>query len=120
MAELVTKLRLAWAEPNSESFWECVESLEVMERRIAELEQENARVMNGNATLLRALEICSDEEARLRRLIREELDRKPAGHEEYAMACVAWFEHDRLKGAAWDPGVSNKLQDAAHAARPKQ
>jgi hypothetical protein len=51
--------------------------------------------------------------ARVGSVIREELSR-----DAYARACVAWFEYDRLKGAEWSASESNRLQDAAHAARP--
>lgn len=54
----------------------------------------------------------------VRRIVREELDRKPEGWQAYVDACVAWFEHDRLHGMAWRSDIANKLQDIARASRP--
>jgi len=59
-------------------------------------------------------------EAAMSRLIRRELDRKPDGFEKYQAACVAYFDYNaNFERPDWTAKESNRLEDAAIAARPK-
>lgn len=58
----------------------------------------------------------SGDEMDLRRILREELDRKPTGYAKAAEAAIAWARHNALSPADWNPSVATKLEDAAVAA----
>jgi len=59
-------------------------------------------------------------EADLRRVLREELDRKPAGWQAYAEACVELFEHSQLRiRQGWNVDTLDLLEAKAKTLRPK-
>lgn len=49
----------------------------------------------------------------LRKVIREELDRKPDGWMEYAEACVAWFDYQYKPTPDWNIKRATQLEMAA-------
>lgn len=55
----------------------------------------------------------------LRKVIREELDRKPDGWREYAEAAIAAIDYNARTGDAWNVHEQSRLSDAAHEARKK-
>jgi len=49
----------------------------------------------------------------LRKVIREELDRKPDGWREYAEACIAYFDYSAKHYDDWNSRQAGELEDKA-------
>ena len=54
-----------------------------------------------------------------RRIVREELDRKPPGMAQYEAACVAYFDYEKLPMGKWSAKEAGRLYEIAVNARPK-